>query len=169
MVYVLARRWQVEILDSAFGAVTELRTRLDQIEDLTGDLQNSEEEQRGGLQNRLYGLREAFSGKATALGWIVCTPQPASKDEATGARTVINRRGDEPPDLRSQSTALGAYLFGQKGRRNVPEFAGFKPSGRDCHDGLAEYQAGALPRVGWPKGTACLRIASVPPRPYRSN
>ena len=69
MVYELARQWQVEVLDSAFGAIRDLQSRLDQVAELVGELQVCPEgEAREPLLAQLDRALMDFNGKTYALG-----------------------------------------------------------------------------------------------------
>ena len=90
MVYELARQWQVEVLDDAFGAIEELHSRLDQVADLVGDIQVCAGDRREHLEKQLGDLLEKFAGKTAALGWTIRKAGAAKPaGEGLGPRSVL--------------------------------------------------------------------------------
>lgn len=89
MVYELSRRWGIEIQDSAFGALQDLRSRLDRVGDLVGDFQIAPEGQQKKVEASLDQALVDLASRTMALALAVKQPtETNSPREELGPRSV---------------------------------------------------------------------------------
>ena len=90
IVYQLARHWGVEVQDTAFGVVHDLKQKVDHLGELVGDHELAPEERKPQLRIAIRRTVEEIERRSTDLLLSVHAPQEAEKrkDVTTAPRTL---------------------------------------------------------------------------------